>query len=228
MTRPSLLVSLGALDHVGTGDDRGDVRRDPLGRLEGPRGGALAGRDGLGRGGVGDDLPRRGRGDRELEGGLEVRLLEGRVDAAGVGDLELRVEVDLAVDGVDEAVQALTRVRVRGVGDHAQRVLRGEPVELDPGVGEDGRGVEALPVEGDLVDRRGDQVDEGGRAGLRGEPDLGGRPEGLGTGREVQVDHVRVDRDDAGAGGRFDAGQVLSGHGRLLGGCGAGRLRRGW
>jgi hypothetical protein len=61
----------------------------------------------LGRRGVADDRPVRGRGDAERERRLQIGLLELRVDAPGVRHLELRVEVDLAVDRVDEAVQAL-------------------------------------------------------------------------------------------------------------------------
>src|SRR3712207_7934590 len=50
--------------------------------------------------------------------GLQVRLFEVGVDPSGVGDLELRVEVDAAVDRVDEPVQPLPGVHVGAVGDH--------------------------------------------------------------------------------------------------------------
>ena len=59
---------------------------------------------------VGDDLPVRGRGDGDVEGGLQVGLVEAREHPLGVGGLELRVQVHLVVDGVDEAVQPLTGV----------------------------------------------------------------------------------------------------------------------
>ena len=74
---------------------------------------------------------RLGRGDGELERRLQVGLLEHREHAARVGHLELRVEVHLVVDRVDEAVQALAGVRVAAVGDDHELVLGGEAVELD-------------------------------------------------------------------------------------------------
>jgi len=48
-----------------------------------------------------------GSGHPERERRLEVGLLEGGVDAAGVRHLELRVEVDPVVGRVYEPVQAL-------------------------------------------------------------------------------------------------------------------------
>ncbi|MBG9885326.1 hypothetical protein ABE10_01725, partial [Bacillus toyonensis] len=128
---------LGERGLVGAGDDRGDVGRDPRSGLETPgrdagRAGRVVVQDRLGRGGVGDDLPRRGRGDRELEGGLEVGLLEHREDTTRVGDLELGVEVDLAVDRVDESVEALAGVGVEAVCVDHQHVLLGELLEDDP------------------------------------------------------------------------------------------------
>jgi hypothetical protein len=74
----------------------------------------------------------RGCRDREAERGLEVRLVEAGEDATGVGDLELRVEVHLAVDRVDEAVQALAGVHVEAVSDDAQLVVRREVLQGDP------------------------------------------------------------------------------------------------
>ena len=65
----------------------------------------------------------RRRGDVEREDALEVGLLEGGEDAAGVGDLELGVEVDELVDRVDEPVQALAVAAVGAVGDDAQLVV---------------------------------------------------------------------------------------------------------
>ncbi len=80
-----------------------------------------------------------------MERRLEVGLLEHREDAARVGHLELRVEVDLAVDRVDEAVQALARVGVHAVGVDDELVLGGEIVERDARVGESGGRVELTP-----------------------------------------------------------------------------------
>ena len=91
---------------------------------------------------------------REAEGRLEVGLLEHREHAAGVGHLELAVEVDLAVDGVDEAVQALAGVRVLAVGDDGELVLGGEVVELDADAVADRGRVERGAVERDRVHGR--------------------------------------------------------------------------
>ena len=161
MTRPEALVSSRERRLVGAGDQRRDVRRDARGRLEGPRRRAVAERRRLGGGGVRDDGPLLGRGDRELERGLEVGLLEHRVHTARVGHLELRVEVHLAVDGVDEAVQALARVRVHAVRVDHEFVIALETGQGDARVGV-GRGrVDRAAVEGDLADVARDQVDEG-------------------------------------------------------------------
>src|SRR5699024_10826227 len=104
------------------GDQGDEVGGDPLGGLERPgRDPVRCGRRGRG-GGVGDDAPVRGSGDGQGIGGLQIGLLEAGEHAAGVGDLELRVEVDLVVDRVHEAVQALTGVHVPTGGEDAQRV----------------------------------------------------------------------------------------------------------
>jgi hypothetical protein len=93
--------------------------------------------------------------------------------------LELAVEVDLVVGGVDEAVQALAGVGVGAVGGDDERVGRLEVVERDTAVGVRRGRVEAATVEGDLADGRGDQVGEGAGAGLTaGELERGGGDEG--------------------------------------------------
>ena len=91
-------------------------------------------------GGVGDDVPVLRGGDGEGEGGLQVGLLEDREHAAGIGHLELRVEVDLVVHRVHEAVQALAGVHVLRVGVDDQGVLRGQVRQGDAhAVGDLGR-----------------------------------------------------------------------------------------
>ena len=60
----------------------------------------------------------------ELEGCLEVRLLEAGVHAARVGRFELRVEVSLIVDRVDETMKTLAGVHVGAVGRDDDRVRR--------------------------------------------------------------------------------------------------------
>ena len=200
-----------------TGDERGDVGRHRLGRLELPHGAAVAETLRLGGGGVGDDLPVLGRGDPEGEDRLEVGLLEGGVDPPGVGDLELRVEVDAVVGRVDEAVQALAGVGVGAVGTHDQLVVGGQVVEGDAAVGVRRGGVEAVPVEGDLVHGRVDEVGEARRPRLAArEGDRGRGGEGLLARREVQVDGVRRDVQEGGAGGGLVPGEVGSRHGAII------------
>ncbi len=89
-----------------TYDDRTGVGSNRQTALPAPAGSGSRGR--VDR----DDRPVVRRGDGEGEGRLEVRLLEDREDPARVGHLELGVEVDLAVDRVDEAVQPLAGVHV--------------------------------------------------------------------------------------------------------------------
>ena len=208
------LADVGVLDLVVlAGDDRGDVGRHRLGGLEVPHRRALTEVAGLRAGGVGDDLPVRGSGHVEGEGRLEVGLLEGRVDATCVRHLELRVEVDAVVDGVHEAVQALTGPAVGAVGAYDEHVVGREPGQGDPAVGVR-REVDRGAVQRDLVHGRVHEVGERLGAGLgAGEPDRGGRGEGRVTGREVQVDGVRVDVQEGGAGGGLVPGQVGSRHG---------------
>ena len=59
---------------------------------------------------VGDDLPVLGRGHGDRVGRLEIGLVEAGEHPLGVGGLELRVEIDGIVGGIDETVQPLTGV----------------------------------------------------------------------------------------------------------------------
>ena len=77
--------------------------------------------------------PVQRRGDHDVEGGLEVGLVEAREHPLGVGGFELRVQVDLAVDGIDEPVQTLPGVGVAAVGIDDQDVaLAPDPVSGMP------------------------------------------------------------------------------------------------
>ena len=212
IVRPSRARQLAAHDVVRAGDDRRDVAREHRRGREAP-GRRLAVDDGLGRRLVGDDLPAGGRGDGEAEGRLEVGLLEHREDAAAVGHLELRVEVDLVVDGVDEAVQALAGVRVLGVGDDLEHVLGGQVVELDAHAVVHGGGVERGAVQRDRVHGARDGVDERRGARRRGEAHGRRAAEDLGAAGQVELDVVRLHVDDALALLRLESGEVLSGHG---------------
>ena len=196
---------------VVAGDERDEIGGHPLGGGEGPGRRALARDRRLRGGGVGDDAPVVGRGDGELVGRLEVGLLEAGEHAPGVGDLELGVEVHLVVDGVDEAVQALAGVHVPAGGQdaHGVRAL-GEGGQADAGAVEAGGGIgQEIPVELDLVDLLGDQVEEG-LLRLRGvEAQRGLRAEGPLVGGEVQPDLVGVGAEEGGAAARLVPGEVL-------------------
>ncbi len=196
-----------------TRDHRGDVRRHRLGLREPPHRPVVIELLRLGRGCVGDHPPARGRGDVEGEHALQVGLLEGRVDAAGVRHLELRVGVDAVVGRVDEAVQALAGARVGAVGLHDELVAIGEAAEPDPVVGVHLGRVQCGPVEGDLVDRGTEKVGERLGTGFgAGERDPGRRGKGQLAGGQVEVHGVGVDAEQPGAGLRLIAGQVGSGH----------------
>ncbi|SIK30823.1 Uncharacterised protein [Mycobacteroides abscessus subsp. abscessus] len=216
---------LGVDAAVGAGDDRGDVGRDRGGRGELPHGHVL-GRGLLGVE-VGEDLRRvpRGRGrrvrddrpllrgdDGEGERRFEVGLLEDREDAASIGDLELGVEVDRVVDGVDEAVQALTGVHVEEVRVDDEFVLRGEPGEGDAGGGDDLADLEVEPVELDAFDACGDRVDEGLGFGIGGEPDPGPDAEGLADPGEDEGVLVALHGDVGRTRPGFFTGEVVLGH----------------
>ena len=198
------------------GDQGGDVGRHRLGLGEPPDLLALAAVLGLGGRGVGGDRPAGRRGDRERVRRLEVGLLEGGVDPAGVGHLELRVEVDPVVGRVDEAVQPLTRAGVGAVGLDHEGVVGGQAAQRDPAVGVR-RGVDGLAVERDLVDGRAHEVGEGRCTGLSAAEDdrRGGAERGVAR-REVQVDGVRRDVQEGGAGCGLVPSEVGSRHAVIL------------
>ena len=153
MTRPEALVSSEKVDSYGPAMSA--VMYDEMRGVGSNRHVALPSPCFFGSG-VGEfeiDGPRLGSGDRELEGRLEVGLLEDGEDAAGVGHLELRVEVDLAVDRVDEAVQALAGVGVEAVRLDDQLVLALQAGEGDARVVE-GRDRHVGAVQRDACARR--------------------------------------------------------------------------
>ena len=79
---------------------------------------------------------------------LEVGLVEAREHPLGVGGFELRVQIHLAVDWVDESVQALAGVRVVAVGVHHDHVVFGQAAQRDTGRLVVARHVEVAAVEG--------------------------------------------------------------------------------
>ena len=188
---------------VRPGDQRDQVGRHRLGGAEGVRAAAVGVGD-LG-GGVGDDLPVGGGVHRDLVGGLQVRLVEAGEHPLRVGGLELAVEVDRAVDRVDEPVQALAGVGVLAVGFDDELVVRGQSGQPQPLLLAVVGDVQLDAVEPGAVHLRGDQVDP--RLGPRlraAEPDRGGGAEGphfrpAPAVGEVQFDHVGLDVQQRGA-----------------------------
>ncbi len=158
-------VVLGPYLVIGACRDRGDVGGHQRRRREMPARGPV--RDELTghvRCHVRDDLPAGRHRDRELEGGLEVGLVEAGVDAVRVGGLEVGVEVTAAVHGVGEPVQALAAAGVGALGGHPQFVVGREIRQGDP-VTVECPGPDRVTVERDRGDRRCGQVHERARAG---------------------------------------------------------------
>ena len=81
------------------------------------------------------DRPVRRDGGVPGVDALEVGLVEAGEDPLRVRRLELAVQVDLAVDRVDAAVQALPARRVREVGVDDQGVLGGQAGQRQPRLG---------------------------------------------------------------------------------------------
>ena len=125
--------------------------------------------------------------DCEAEGLFEVRLFEGREDAAGVWHFELGVKVDLAIDWVDETVEAFTGRGVTEIRVDLQHVLRLQARKLNAEFVCVGGRVELLTVEVDGVDALGDRIDKRGSTRLRPECDGGFSAEGFATGCEIKV-----------------------------------------
>ena len=134
--------------------------------------------DGRGRRlrGVRVDLPIGRRDDGQLERALQVGLFEAPVHSAGIGSLELGVEVDTFVGRVDEAVQALTGTREATQRRHRELVLALAQIEGETAavVGVHGQLDAVKPSVDQLV---GDQV-EPAASSAAGEAHCGGGHEG--------------------------------------------------
>ena len=127
--------------------------------------------------------------------------------------LELGVEVDLAVDRVDEAVQALAGAHVHAVGDDAQLVLRRQPRDREPAGDGDLERVELLAVERHRPYGFRRKVDPHRCTGVAGaEAREGVGAEGLVARGEIEVHLVGLDVEQSGAFARLVTGQVQAGH----------------
>ena len=202
-----VLVGVGIPPHgVRPGDQRHQVGAHLRGGGEGVYGQIAVAVDG-GGGAVGDHLPVRGRGHHHVEGGLEVRLVETGEHPLGVGGLELRVQIHLAVHRVDEAVQALAGVGVAALGIHDDDVVVREADQRDAGGLVVAGDVDRVAVEHRAVHHVCGQVQMGVRARQRGETHRRHRSEGFVAG-QVKVDPVVLDGDEGCAFGGLVAGQV--------------------
>ena len=161
----------------------------------------------------------RRRGHRDIECRFEVGLVEAREHPLCVSGFELRVEVHLVVDRVDEPVQTFAGVRVAAVRVDDQDVVGGQAGQCDAGGFVITRDVDGRAVERRAVDGLGGEVDVGVGAGERLELHSGGRAEGLlarlsGTVGQIQGDAIAVHGDESGALGCLVAGQIGKGHAR--------------
>ena len=135
------------------GDDVADRIRIRLGPMR-------FGRPGVRLRPVRQHLEMRRSSDGEAELGFEVGLVEVREHAPGIGGLVLRVEVDLAIRGVGEAVQSLTRGGIAGLRFDRQRIPAGANRKGDTSTIEHLGGGEGLTIDLDEGNGGGDQVDE--------------------------------------------------------------------
>ena len=162
---------------IRTGDQRHQVGAHPRGGGE-----RVHAVDGAHRGTVGHHLPVLRRGDRHVERGFEVGLVKAGEHPLGVGGFELRVQVHLAVDRVDESVQALAGVRVAAVGVDHDDVALGQSRSANTGRLVVAGHVEVAAVEGRAAHGVGGDVDDGVGAGECIE-----RHGGESTGRSVRL-----------------------------------------
>src|SRR5699024_8902224 len=138
---------------------------------------------------------------------------------------ELRVEIDLVVDGIDEAVQALAGVHVVEMRVDDEFVVGGEPRKGDAGRSDRLGEVEVDSVESDAFDAGGDGVDECRRLRHRGEADARVRAETLALSREDQGVLVARDVHDLGTFACFVAGEVVLRHSEVTSASGTGCTR---
>ena len=206
---------------IGARRDAGDVTRLPQRRSEmvSDRGGVrvdrllalLLARPATRLGPVRENLEVLGSRHIEDELGLEVRLVEVREHAAGIGRFVLGVEIDLAVGRVGEAVQPLARGGVVGLRLDRQDVLPRADGHSHARAVEHLGGVENLIIDLSECDRVCDQVDECAALGSSSELDDGPgqirRSSGLGI-ADVDIDGVSRDIEHLSAALRFISGQV--------------------
>src|SRR4029077_11149833 len=131
----------------------------------------------------------------------------------GVGGFELRVQIHLTVDRVDEPVQTLAGVRVPAIGVDDENVVFGQSLQRNASRFVIPWHIDVAPVESGATDRVGGDVDVGVGSGQRVELDCRHRAEGalawltIAVG-EVERDAITVDGDTGRAFDGLFAGQI--------------------
>ncbi len=150
----------------------------------------------------------RRSGHGELEGCLQVRLLENGEHAARIRHLELAVEVHLAIDRIHEPVQPFAGIHIQRFGHNTELVRGGEFRQLDADAVGHLRRVQLLAIEHHLVHSVGHRIDEGGRASVGAESDHCRGTENLLSTREVEDDLVGLYIEQFRTPASFFTGQV--------------------
>ncbi|CAB4925472.1 unannotated protein [freshwater metagenome] len=192
---------------VRPGRNRGDVRR--YGQRRGERGDCAVGDSRA----VGQDRPCRGCCDPQRERGLQIGLLEIREHPSSIGRFVLGVQVDVVVDGVDEAVESFTRPAVPAACTYPNDVVVGESDQLNASSVVIDLRIGA--VDGDLVHGRTDEIDPCRRR-RRIEFDGRHRLEGVDVrvlgAQEVQIDEILHPVYVARSPASFGSGQIRGAH----------------
>ena len=197
---------------VGGDGWRGDeaVRAPPVGRLV----------DAFDRV-VGHDGPARRRRDADREGSLEVGLIEARKEPVRLERLEVGVDVDLAVDRIDEAVEPVAVAVVGVLVDHPHaRVRRQElPGQDDPGT-RTIRPVHRGAIDLETLDGPAPEVEEQVVRAADREGQAGLATVGRLLGGQCQREVVGDGADTSGTPGCLVPGQDVAGGRRGIGSCG--------
>ncbi|CAB4531312.1 unannotated protein [freshwater metagenome] len=104
-------------------------------------------------------------GHAELEGCLQIRLLKDGEHATAVWHLELGVNINLAVNRVNESVQAFAGVHEVSISIDYEGVFGCKVWQLDSNAIRNLRYIKLLAIQIHRANRRGDCVNESGCTG---------------------------------------------------------------